>query len=430
MTVPDRVCQLVEDFQSELKLYTSPKYKEQEVREAFINPLFEALGWDVQNLSRAPYALQEVIREYSLRSAEALREEEELQEAGPAAARSDRRPDYAFHLDGKLKFFVEAKKPASNIESDRYHAFQIRSYGWNASLPVGVLTDFQELALYECAAQPSATDDPRPHQLKYYTFDRYAEKWDEIASLLSREAVLGGSLEAFGAGRATRRGTTTVDAAFLKEISTWRQLLAEDIAANNPALTQRELNYAVQMLIDRLIFLRIAEDRGTEPYERLKATVTGRDAVYPQLVNLFRAADDRYNSGLFHFKRERGRDDPDALTLTLQVSDGPLRRIIARLYYPESPYKFSVMPIEILGNVYEQFLGQVIEVGEDRSVKVEPKPEVRKAAASSRSPARRYRRRPCRCPSTARCAPTQARSGCPPSSRRASTRATSRRRAD
>ena len=78
---------------------------------------------------------------------------------------------------------------------------------------------------------------------------------------------------------------------------------------------------------------------------------------------MFQAADDNYNSGLFHFKNEKGRhENPDELTLDLDVDDKLLREILYRLYYPDSPYKFSVLPADILGQIYEQFLGKIIRL--------------------------------------------------------------------
>jgi hypothetical protein len=86
------------------------------------------------------------------------------------------------------------------------------------------------------------------------------------------------------------------------------------------------------------------------------------------------------NSGLFHFRHERDRDEePDTLTPALQIDDGVLRGIIRGLYYPESPYEFSVLPVDVLGQVYEQFLGKVIRLDDGRGAVVEEKPEVRKA---------------------------------------------------
>ncbi|MDP2154724.1 MAG: TaqI-like C-terminal specificity domain-containing protein, partial [Sulfuricella sp.] len=131
--------------------------------------------------------------------------------------------------------------------------------------------------------------------------------------------------------------------------------------------------------IDRIIFLRIAEDRGLEPYGRLQALANGAN-VYDRLKQLFHQADDRYNSGLFHFRAEKERlEAPDGLTLSLALDDKPLKEIFKNLYYPDSPYEFSVLPADILGQVYEQFLGKVIRLTAGNRAVVEDKPEVKKA---------------------------------------------------
>ncbi|MDH5740826.1 MAG: Fic family protein, partial [Nitrospira sp.] len=169
------------------------------------------------------------------------------------------------------------------------------------------------------------------------------------------------------------------DAEFLKEIEAWREALAKNLALRNPKLTVHELNFSVQRTIDRLIFLRICEDRGVETYGTLQTLLNG-DKVYGRLRYLYEQADDRYNSGLFHFQAEKGRAEaPDDLTPGLKVDDKTLKDIIGRLYYPNSPYEFSVLPTEILGQVYEQFLGKVIRLTSGHQAKIEEKPEVKKA---------------------------------------------------
>ncbi len=170
-----------------------------------------------------------------------------------------------------------------------------------------------------------------------------------------------------------------MDAAFLAEIERWRDLLAHNIALRNATLGQRELNFAVQQTIDRVIFLRICEDRGIEPYGTLLGLTNGGE-VYQRLMLQFRHADARYNSGLFFFETEKGRGDaPDTVTPRLEIDDKVLRDILKNLYYPDSPYEFSVLPADILGQVYEQFLGKVIRLTAGHRAMVEEKPEVRKA---------------------------------------------------
>jgi hypothetical protein len=164
-----------------------------------------------------------------------------------------------------------------------------------------------------------------------------------------------------------------VDRAFLAEIEAWREALAKDIARNNADLSIHDLNEAVQATIDRILFLRIAEDRGVERYGRLRGLVD-EGGIYGGLLSLFGEAEEKYNSGLFDFGRQG-----DGLSRGLTVSDKVLKGIVGGLYYPDCPYEFSVLGADILGAVYEQFLGKTIRLTAGHHAKVEEKPEVRKA---------------------------------------------------
>jgi len=213
----------------------------------------------------------------------------------------------------------------------------------------------------------------------YSTYGEYDEQWDEIAEIFSRDAVWKGSFDKFAESRKRKRGTAWVDSAFLDEIESWRDALARNIALRNPELTPHEMNFAVQRTIDRIIFLRICEDRGIEDYGQLMALQNGTN-LYHRLVSLYRRADEKYNSGLFHFRVEKDRpEQPDELTLNLTIDDRVLKDVFKELYYPESPYEFSVLPADILGHIYEQFLGKVIRLTPKHRAVVENKPEVKKA---------------------------------------------------
>jgi len=164
-------------------------------------------------------------------------------------------------------------------------------------------------------------------------------------------------------------------------------MLAQIIALRNRSLSIRQINFAVQQTIDRILFLRLCEDRGIEPYGQLRAISSG-DRNYPRLCEIFEKADQKYNSGLFHFYDEPARaEPPDELTLNLNIDDTPIKWILHNLYYPQSPYEFSVLPAEILGNVYEQFLGKVIRLTPGHRAIVDPKPEVKKAGGIYYTPA-------------------------------------------
>lgn len=362
MNIPDEVLQLIERFDRNVDAYKSGQYNETQLRREFIDPFFEVLGWDVNNRQGYAEAYKDVIHEDTIKIGSATKA-----------------PDYCFRIGGTRKFFVEAKKPSVNLKDDMDPAFQLRRYAWSAKLPLSILMDFEELAVYDCRITPVKTDKASTARIMYLTYRDYVQKWNEITSIFSRESILKGSFDKYAETGKHKKGTAAVDDAFLKEIESWRDILARNIAIRNPELSQRELNFAVQRTIDRIIFLRICEDRGIEAYGRLMSLMNGAN-VYRRLLELFRHADEKYNSGLFHFNKEKNRNEmPDELTPSLAIDDRNLKDIIKRLYYPESPYEFSVLPADILGQVYEQFLGKVIRLTSGHRAVVEEKPEVRKA---------------------------------------------------
>ncbi len=370
MAAPQAVNDLVERFERNRESYQSTGYNETQLRREFLDPLFVALGWDVDNRQGHAEAYKDVIHEDAIKVGGATKA-----------------PDYCFRVGGRRIFFLEAKKPSVNVAHDVSAAYQLRRYAWSAKLPLSILSDFEELAVYDCRVKPNKTDKPGIARTMFFTFDQYVDKWDELAGIFSREAVLTGSFDKYAEGKKLKRGTAEVDAAFLEEIESWRKHLAQNLALRNKKLEQRELNFSVQRIIDRIIFLRMCEDRGVESYGQLQGVANG-DRVYRRLCELFDRADERYNSGLFHFQVEKGRaEPPDELTPSLAIDDKVLKDMFRGLYYPDSPYEFSVLPAEILGQVYEQFLGKVIRLTAGHQAKVEDKPEVKKAGGVYYTPA-------------------------------------------
>jgi type I restriction-modification system DNA methylase subunit len=349
-----QVSPLVERFQRNIDAYHSPAYNETQLRIEFIDPFFEALGWDVANKEGHAEQYKDVIHEDAIKVAGATKA-----------------PDYCFRIGGARKFFLETKKPSIDIKDQVSPAYQLRRYAWSAKLPLSILTNFEEMAVYDCRLRPKPNDKPSVGRIRFFTYAQYLDSFEEINNIFSKESVLKGSFDRFAESEKLKRGTAEVDAEFLREIESWREVLAKDIAMKNQKLSIRELNYAVQLTIDRIIFLRMCEDRGIEKYGQIQNLLNGTN-TYRRLREIFYHADDKYNSGLFDFKT-------DLLTPELKVDDKPLKDIFKNLYYPESPYEFSVLGADILGHVYEQFLGKVIRLTEGHRAKVEEKPEVRKA---------------------------------------------------
>ena len=348
---------LVERFARNLDAYKKGRYNETQLRREYIDPFFEALGWDIANKEGWAEQYKPVVHEDSLKVGISLKA-----------------PDYSFRLGGQRKFFLEAKKPSVSIKSDKNPAFQLRRYAWSAKLPLSILTDFEEFAVYDTRIRPSEKDKVSTSRINYITFEEYPERFDDIYDTFSWEAVKSGGFDRYAFEKKKKKGTTEVDGEFLREIERWREALAKNVALRNKRLKldTHQLNFVVQQTIDRIIFLRICEDRGIENYGRLESLLNGVN-VYKRLFELFYDADRKYNSGLFDFTS-------DTLTRELVVDDKTLKDIIGNLYYPKSPYEFSVLGSDILGSVYEQFLGKVITLSASgKTATVQEKPEVKKA---------------------------------------------------
>ncbi len=349
-----KLASLIERFDEQKEFYNRSEYNETLTRRDFIDPFFKALGWDIDNEQGYAESYREVIHE------------DKIKIGGATKA-----PDYSFRLGGgKRLFFVEAKKPSVFIKDEVTPAYQVRRYGWSAKLPISIITDFEEFAIYDCTQKPNLTDKASHGRIKYLTYQQYSNEFDFIWNTFSKEKVLKGSFDKFVQSDKQKKGTSTVDREFLTSLDTWRTILANNIALRNN-IDEGELNFVVQHIIDRIIFLRIAEDRSVERYGNLQDTLKSGN-YYENLLRQFVTADQRYNSGLFDFSK-------DKVSGSIKIDNKIIKSIIGDLYYPVSPYEFSVISVEILGSAYEQFLGKTISLSKSGRAIIEEKPEVRKA---------------------------------------------------
>jgi adenine-specific DNA-methyltransferase len=342
-------------FKANAAQYKSPRYDEANTRADFIDKFFSLLDWDIANNQGFSEVYREVVREDKVKI-----------DGGQKA------PDYSFRIGGARKYFVEAKKPAVNIKETSDTAFQVRRYAYTAKLPLSILTNFAEFAVYDTRIKPNKNDNAGTARIFYCTYQEYEKHFDFIFNTFSKTSILKGSFDKYVEDNKNKKGTSEVDDELLNLIESWRIELAKNIALRNPALSIYNLNSAVQKIIDRIIFLRIAEDKGMEDADILK-TITNARNIYEKFNVLVEKANVKYDSGLF---------DSEDWLVHLIVDNKVLKEIIGSLYYPECPYEFSVLPIEILGNIYEKFLGKTIRfrnVKNAHTITVEEKPEVRKA---------------------------------------------------
>lgn len=250
---PVRILDLADSYAAVVRDEDPDRINETTLRETFLNPVLEELGWDPRNRRGVTARDRDVILE------------DRLSIEGQQKA-----PDYALVWGGRRKVFVEAKRPGISISRSTAASYQIRRYCWSAGLPLGLLTNFEEFAVYDCRSMPQLTDSTAEDRILYFSYDQLADRWGDLVALFGKQQVAAGSIEAYAAETKAPRQSKPIDDAFLTEIRQWRTSLAVDIAKHNRNLDVYDLNHVVQQLIDRLIFLRIAEARGLEPVNALK----------------------------------------------------------------------------------------------------------------------------------------------------------------
>ncbi|KAF0144076.1 MAG: hypothetical protein FD156_2120 [Nitrospirae bacterium] len=349
----EKLQNLISKFEKDKAHYLSKGYPEAQVRIDFLNPFFKALGWDIENKAQKPPHERDVIVELS--------------------PETTGRPDYNFRINGATKFFVEAKAPSVALD-DITHILQAKTYAWSTKeVYFVILTDFEEFKLFDASLKPNPKfpDEGLILDLKYADYLNNIDKLYE----LSKERVEQGSLEALlPKDTKSKRLRIPPDKSFLEDLTGWRTELAKDIHKRNTEFDVKLLNDVVQKLLDRIIFIRIAEDRRIRPDKELLEIVAlwkeegKRKPIMTHLLDLFHEVNDDLNGDIFkpHACERAG------------IDSNLIAEIIENLYFPKSRYRFDAIGVELLGSIYERYLGSTIRVT-PKLAKVEEKPEVRKA---------------------------------------------------
>ncbi len=410
----EELARLVAHFSSQQPYFSGPDYNEAKLREDFLNPFFAALGWDVGNRKGLIHTEREVDIE--------VRTE---------ISGKQKRADYVFRIARLERFTCEAKKPAETLHNG--HAYQAKRDAYARGIPFALLSDFEDSRFYIVGSRPHRSESVTVGQWKQLHFSQYLDSATELWDLLAYENVQAGSLDRLIDAlpkRATRlkarQGylirpdrTRSLDAEFLNFLDEARQRLGSDLLKHNDRddlLAGNHLNEAAQRILDRLVFLRICEDRGIDTgtllstqlrdwyhhqderprlkrgaFDARKASLFPATAdeeppspryappaeggLYRTFVAHVRALDQRppsyqpfFNGQLFkpHFSED------------LVVGDEWLANFIDDLTADDEGYNFADIKVEILGDAYERFLGKVLRP-QGRGATIEEKPEVRKA---------------------------------------------------
>lgn len=327
-----KVVELVEKYQEVAKdKERIEKYKEEKTKKEFIEPLFQALGWDIENRSLH----------------DEVTEEEKI---------SKGRVDYGFRLNGIPKFYLEAKGLRENLDNKEFIQ-QAINYSWNKGCTWAVLTDFKKIKIFN-----SEVVCPDYSQNRFIEMDCMEflddSHFDELWSFLSKEGFEHGLLDKVAEKWGKKRKRITIDKQLLDDFMHFRIILSDDITKLNKELTIKDVDEAVQKMLDRLVFIRSCEDKELEEVQlwSIRAERMEKQKIR-RLRQTFSYYVKRYNSKIF----------VDSLCDKVDVDNSVLDEIIDGLYWTKDrteKYDFSFIEADVLGSIYEQYLGHILKKAE------------------------------------------------------------------
>ncbi len=317
----------------------------EETIRTWINELLSIFGWDVMDTSQI---LQEKVL--------STEEKRKLEEIGSTSTR----PDYTFKLNNQKLTFLDTKAVSVSIETSNTSAFQIKSYGWSILAPCAFLTNFEELAIYDCTYIPNQEQSANLGRT-YLKIDEYIDSFEILENHFLKTNIINGNLEKLYSNTLKNVSSIqklTPDFVFAEQLSKFRLSLAKNIVKRNKELINDNtelLSYLTQVIINCIIFIRICEARKIEK-EGLLLTFLENDFWDSFKASSYNEFIEHYDGPLF----DRIND-----IQTLEINNVVIKELIDLLYYP-SPYRFEVIPTKLLSDIYEIFLSKklVIEDGE------------------------------------------------------------------
>jgi hypothetical protein len=336
----------------------------------WVEKYLAVFGWDASN----PH---QVRQEYRIQGRAARR----LKQEGTI----HRRPDYCLLSHERRTLYIDVKKFEADLKDDPGIAYQVRCYGWSEGFKVSYAFDFEELSVYDCRIQPKSDDDADIARIQYLRFEDYPAHFDWLWDFFAKEAIDAGSLSRRLPDDERPKGSKTMDQDFEEKLSKWRKELAKSILRYGKEREPACISAAAQRILDRIVFLRICEEFGYEETGTLLEMGQDEDGFWP----LFLEEHDKrycrvYDGILFPAS---GEDDPTGIDSHLRswwLKGRIFREITDSLYSPH-PYRFDVVPLELLGGIYERYLGKRLRViGND--VDDEYKPEYQRTKGAVYTP--------------------------------------------
>ena len=327
-----KVARLVRKFSS-LSDNQMQAYNEESTKKDFVRPLFNALGWETEN------------------AAEVAAEENT----------SGGRVDYAFKIAGVSYVYLEAKPLRADL-TEVAPVRQAITYAYHKGVTWAALSNFRALRVFNANL---VTPGLQTATVLNLTADEYLEQFDRLW-LLSRPAADERLLDEEARRNGQLPPGVPVERRLYAQLRAWRERLFNEVGRYNPEYSAERIDEIILRFFNRLVFVRTCEDRGLEEHllqgavHRYRARqLRGRQPLLEELRRVFRRYDKYYDSDLFalHLVDQTHIDE----TTLADVLEG-LHSMPAGL----ADYDFSLINADILGAVYEQYLGHVAEVAKQR----------------------------------------------------------------
>lgn len=318
----EKIRKLIETYDTLVRNGKIPKFSEADVGSKFILPFLEALGWDIKNIDEV--------------------REQRRTLTGPV--------DYSLNVNKLPELVVEIKRFDESLDATRMtrgreesYPEQAIRYAWHLKVDWVILSNFAETRLYYSHVRKPL--DGLIFKLKH---NEYIESFEKLW-IISKESVVSGILDTYEKRRLRR----DINREVLGDLFRCRKYLVDSVRKNNPKLSTEEIKKSVQKILDRILVIRVAEDRG----------IIGADSLWKQLdswktrglptpfmrslKSLFRDFDDVYNSKLFesHYCED------------LKFDNQALEAVILTLY----GYNFDLISADVLGAIYEDYIGHILE---------------------------------------------------------------------
>ena len=378
----EKIKRLIDQFDYDFGGKKNPQMKEAQLEDKYIKPFFSYLNWNIHN-----EGLEKGREEFRVQTSQKIK-------------KTTKEPDYELWLPDKITskmkryLFMEAKDPRYDLQKEVKYIRQAYQYAHSTlnlsdhsfnRTRLSLLTDFEEFRLFDCFDPlPLKKNDPnlfnkyvvKPFDFNYKDYEReFNILWDAF----ERNNVLNGSLSEFQiTDEELKKNRIAPDLRFLDDLRKWRLEFAKSMFKSNKDVTDDFLTAASQVMLNRIIFLKMLTDREiekdylTDILEKIK-NEKEEFPIYDSCREIFEKLDKRYNGDIFKKRKEFDY---------VQIENKVFTQIIDSLRPEKSIYSLSAMPVEIIGNAYEQFLGEVI-VHKGRGLSSEQKPEVQKAGGNA-----------------------------------------------